>query len=154
MASSAPYRSRTVAAPPETRGGALVVHCSDPRYQVHFQDFLRNGLGLPHYTLLAVPGGVHMLTLTEYLPKFAWTGRKWVRFLGDLVEPQRIVLIGHDDCRWYKSAAFFHLHGGRDEAQHADLQKARAELREQFPEAMVESWFARLDGQEARFDPE
>ncbi len=36
--------------------GVLVIHCSDPRYQIAFQDFLRNKLGLDHYALIAVPG--------------------------------------------------------------------------------------------------
>jgi len=143
-----------VTAASESGGGALVVHCSDPRYQPHFQDFLRNGLGLQQYALLAAPGGVHPLTLTQYLPKFAWTGWKWVNFLGDLIGPARIVLIGHDDCRWYKRAQFLHLHGGKDAAQHGDLQRVKAELQERFPGAAVEAWFATLEGQEARFNPE
>ncbi len=37
--------------------GVLVIHCSDGRFQPHFQDFLRRDLGVEHYTLVAVPGG-------------------------------------------------------------------------------------------------
>jgi hypothetical protein len=151
---SPPYRTQPVSSAAPAAGGAIVVHCSDPRYQPHFQDFIRNGLGVQHYALLAAPGGVHHLTLTEYLPKFSWAGRRWVKFLADLVAPDRIILIGHDDCRWYKETAFLHLHGGSDEAQHADLRRVRAELRERFPRSAVECWFARLEGAEARFDPE
>jgi hypothetical protein len=148
------YRSRPVGAAHEFGTGALVIHCSDPRYVPHFQDFLRNGLGLEHYALVAVPGAVHALTLTEYLPKFAWVGWRWVSFLEKLVQPARVVLIGHHDCRWYSDARFLHHHGGGDAAQHADLRRVRTELQARFPDAAVETWYARLDGLQATFDAE
>jgi hypothetical protein len=154
MATTATYQSRPVGTVHEFGAGALVVHCSDPRYQPHFQDFLRTGLGLDHYALIAVPGGVHFLTLTEYLPKFSWVGWRWVTFLEQLIEPARVVLIGHHDCRWYQDARFHHLHGGRDDAQGGDLRRVKSEMAARFPAATVESWFARLDGQQARFDPQ
>jgi hypothetical protein len=154
VASTSPYRTRPVGAAHEFGAGALVVHCSDPRYLPHFQDFLRNGLGLEHYALVAVPGGVHALTLTEYLPKFAWVGWRWVSFLEKLIEPARVVLIGHDDCRWYRDARFLHHHGGGDDAQHADLGRVRTELQARYPGATVETWYARLDGLQATFAPE
>ena len=47
--------------------GVLVIHCSDPRYQAPFQDFLRGQLKLDRYALLAIPGGPQFLTLAEYL---------------------------------------------------------------------------------------
>jgi hypothetical protein len=148
------YRSRSVDAAPEFGGGALVVHCSDPRYQPHFQDFLRNGLGLEHYALIAVPGGMHALTLTEYLPKYSWAGWRWVNFVAELTQPDRVILIGHHDCRWYQDARFLHLHGGTDDAQHGDLRRVKAEMRARVPQARVDSWFARLDGLAACFEPE
>ncbi len=149
-----PYRTRPVAAAHELGAGALVIHCSDPRYMPHFQDFLRSGLHLEHYALVAVPGGVHALTLTEYLPKFSWVGWKWVSFLEGLIQPARVVMIGHQDCRWYRDARFQHQHAGSDEAQHRDLQRVKAEMQARFPQTAVETWFARLGGREAQFDPE
>jgi len=138
----------------EFGAGALVVHCSDPRYVPHFQDFLRTGLGLEHYALVAVPGGVHALTLGEYLPKFSWVGWRWVSFLEGLIQPARVVMIGHHDCRWYQDARFLPLHGGGDDVQRADLQRVRSEMQLRFPDAAVETWFARLDGLDAHFEPE
>jgi hypothetical protein len=154
MAGITAYRSRAVEPAQEGGVGALVVHCSDARYLPHFQDFLRDGLGLPRYTLIAVPGGVHALTLTEYLPKFSWAGWRWVTFLENLFQPPRVILIGHEDCRWYKDARFHHLHGGADGTQHADLRRVRAEVQARFPRMAVETWFARLEGTEAQFTRE
>lgn len=149
-----PYRSRVAGAAAEPGPPALVVHCSDARYLPHFQDFLGQGLGLERYTLIAVPGGAHALTLAEYLPKFSWAGWRWVAFLENLFQPPRVILIGHDDCRWYKDARFHHLHGGSDDRQHEDLRRVKAEMQARFPRVAVETWFARLEGAEARFDRE
>jgi hypothetical protein len=149
---TASYRTRPVDGPTELAGGVLVVHCSDPRFQPHFQDFLRTGLGLDSYALVAVPGSAHLLTLTEYLPKFSWVGWRWMTFLSGLVQPRRVILLGHDDCRWYRDPRFHHLHGGSDEAQHDDLRRVRAEIAGRFPAASVETWFGRLDGNQAVFE--
>jgi hypothetical protein len=146
------YRTSPGTAAREEGSGALVVHCSDPRYQAHFHDFLRNGLGLDRYALLSVPGGVHALTLTEYLPKFSWVGWRWVEFLGGLIETARVVLIGHDDCRWYQDRRFSHLHGNADASQRADLRRVHSAIVERVPGAVVETWFARLDGDRAVFE--
>jgi hypothetical protein len=128
------------------------VHCSDPRYQPHFQSFLREGLGLDHYALVAVPGGVHFLTLVDFLPKFSWVGRRWVKFVIDLTSPQRIVLLGHDDCRWYLDGRF-HADPARLRArQERDLRAVRADILDRFGPRSVDLYFARLDGDGAVFE--
>jgi hypothetical protein len=132
--------------------GTLVIHCSDPRFQPHFQRFLRDSLGLDHYALLAVPGGAHCLTLTEYLPKFSWTGWRWVKFVFDIAKASRLILIAHDECRWYQDLRFSHLgSGGRDHSVR-DLAVAKSALHDRFPGISVESYFARLDGADVVFE--
>jgi hypothetical protein len=150
------YRSRDLAGLHDLAGGTLAIHCSDPRYQPHFQDFLRTGLGLEHYSVVAVPGGAHTFTLTEHLPQFSWAAWQYVDFMTALTTPARVILIGHQDCRWYQQAQFEHLHGGSDHAQHADLQRVKSEIQRRLPGAAVETWFARLDadGVRATFEPE
>jgi hypothetical protein len=142
-----PQESRVEAAP-------VVVHCSDPRYQPHFQDFLRNGLGLDHYALIAVPGGSQFLTLALYLPKFSWVGWRWMKFVLDLTKPSRVILIAHDDCRWYLDMRFGHDALRVREKMLDDLRKVRAELAERLgPTARIETYFARLEGDSAHFEP-
>jgi hypothetical protein len=140
---------------PQARGsedGILVIHCSDPRYQPHFQEFVRNRLGLVQYGLIAIPGGVQTLTLVEYLPKFAWSGWRWMKFMSNLMRPRRIILIGHDDCRWYIENRF------ADDPAHArtrlieDLRRVRVALVERFDRARVESYYATLKDDRAVFD--
>jgi hypothetical protein len=131
--------------------GVVVVHCSDPRYQPHFQSFLRQGLGIPRYALLAIPGGVQTLTLVEYLPKFAWSGWRWMKFLANLTSPRRIVLITHDDCRWYLDNRFAGTVNAR-ERQVEDLRRVRRAFRERFGDIEVDLYYAALEDGGARFD--
>ncbi len=125
---------------------AVVLHCSDPRYQPHFQDFLRNALQLERYALIAVPGGAQFLTPADNQPQFSWVGWQWVKFVHDVARAERVVLMAHDDCRWYLDVC-----SGLDPAQlrtriAKDLRGVRAGLLERFPQLQVELYFARLDG--------
>jgi hypothetical protein len=129
----------------------LVIHCSDPRYQPHFHEFLEAGLGLAHYALIAVPGGPQCLTLSDYLPKFAWAGWRWVKVMEQVAQPARIILIAHEDCRWYVSMGFATGTTGLRERQIADLRTARTALMERFGTS-VDLYYARLDGEHAVFE--
>ncbi len=141
-------------APLETteRAATVVVHCSDPRYQPHFHDFLRQHLKLDHYALVAVPGGSQFLTLAEYLPKFSWVGWRWFKFLVGITRPERFILIAHDDCLWYKDGRFWSPAGDLRQQQVRDLAGVRAELAERFPAARVELYYARLHDGRAAFE--
>ena len=144
------YRSAAIET--NTEGGVVVVHCSDPRYQPHFQDFLRNGLGLANYALVAVPGGPQLLARLDFLPKFAWSGWCWLKFIVDLTRTQRLILIAHDDCRWYFSLALHQDPARVRERQLADLRSIRAELTERFKIASTELYYARLENDRASFE--
>jgi hypothetical protein len=130
----------------------LVIHCSDPRYQPHFQEFLERGLDSPHYALIAVPGGPQFMTLVEYLPKFSWAGWRWVKFMETIARPSRIILIAHDDCRWYIDMRFAQHRTGLRERQVADLRRVRRELLERFGQAQIEMYYARLEDGRAAFE--
>jgi hypothetical protein len=125
---------------------ALVVYCSAARYQQHFAEFLVDGLNLENYSLIAVPGGIQVLTMLEYLPKFAWAGWRWTKFLIDADHPPRLVLIGHEACRWYKHL-LGHLGLATTESITNDLGRARHTLAERFPKVKVEVYYARTDPQ-------
>ena len=144
------YRTEPVASSLEA--APLVVHCSDPRFQPHFQQFLEKALKLDHYALVAVPGGAQFLTLAEYLPKFSWAGWRWTKFLVDVAKPRRVILIAHDDCRWYQDMRFW-LHGDiTREKQMADLDRVRRDFTARFSGIRIETYYARLDGQQAVFE--
>jgi hypothetical protein len=125
----------------------LAVHCSDHRFQAGLHDFLNRGLNLNgNYDLLVLPGGPQCLTLVEYLPKFAWAGWKWFRFLVEAHSLQRLILIAHQDCGWYKELPL-HLHTSSDprRRQEEDLERVRHRLSADFPELRIELYYAGWD---------
>lgn len=132
--------------------GTFVVHCSSALYQPFFQDFIRNKLGIAHYGLLALPGGVHPLTLTELLPKFSWSGWRQIKFLMDLDAPARVILIGHDDCRWYHRGPIVHADVHEKERQAGDLRKVAKEWQQRFPDTSIQMYYARLERATPIFD--
>lgn len=144
------YRSAEVRSTAE--GAALVVHCSDPRFQPHFQDFCRRALTLDHYGLIAVPGGPQLLTLLTFLPKFSWAGWRWMKFMVDLTRAPRVVLILHDDCRWYMQSLFGGDPQTLRERMIADARRVQRELLERYGERSIEIYYARLEGNRAAFE--
>lgn len=138
------YRTAPVEGKSESTG-VVVIHCADPRYQPHFQDFVRNKLGIPNYALIAVPGGVHFLTPLDQLPEFSATGWRWMKFIVGLTKPRRIILIGHDDCRWYLDSRFVNDASGLRDKVVGDLRRVRDAVRERFPGPTVDLYFARLN---------
>ena len=134
-----------------TEAGVIVVHCSDPRYQWHFHEFLRNGLGIREYGLVAVPGGPQALARLEFMPKFSWSGWRWLKFLIDLTKPERVVLINHDDCRWYWSTLRATDPARVRERQLADLRSIQREFSDRF-NVQIEAYYARLDDGAASFE--
>jgi len=121
---------------------ALVVHCSDHRFRRAFEDFIEKTLGIGDYDRIAVPGGPQFLVALDYLPKFAWVGNRWTKFLVEAHGTKRVVLIAHEDCGWYR-----HVLGSHAEVearQHQDLDHARDQLLQALPGVAVETYLATL----------
>ena len=128
----------------------LVVHCSDYRFRQAFHAFIETALGIKHYDLIAVPGGPQFLVALDYLPKFAWAGNRWTKFLVEAHGLKRVVLIAHQDCGWYK-----HVHGSHaamEARQREDLRHARDQLRQLLPGVSVETYLGGLKEGKASFE--
>lgn len=124
---------------PPVTSSALVVHCSDHRFQRIFREFVEGTLKIGDYDVIAVPGGPQVLAALDYLPKFAWAGSRWAKYLVDAHDLKRIVLLAHDECGWYR-----HVHGTHAEVearQRADLARGRDQLQRAIPGISVETWF-------------
>ena len=83
------------------RMGAAAVYCSDGRFGEQCDDFLHNALGLPRYDRLAVPGGAACLAgyFATYREEDAVLEQ--LKFLIEVHELRRVVLIAHQDCAFY-----------------------------------------------------
>jgi hypothetical protein len=83
---------------------AIVVHCSDPRFQEAFAQFIAEELHLVHgqYIPIVLGGGAGVLARPDQLPKD-------YKFLKDRLQlhhvptVNRLILINHEDCRYYDS---------------------------------------------------
>ena len=85
---------------------AIVIHCSDPRFQKAFHEFVNGELNLPDGTYIpfAISGGVAALSEPLKLPKeFKFIKDRIGLFLGLFNSITRIVLINHEDCRHYEA---------------------------------------------------
>ncbi len=126
---------------------ALVLMCSDHRFQEAFREFLSTHLGLQRWDALATPGGAYMLSFAEVLPKQLKVGTRMVKFMMQFSQPSRIIVINHEGCKRYLEA--FHSQLSKfgfslPDKQRRDLQSVAKDLRDAFPSATVEPYYATL----------
>ena len=92
-----------------------------------------------------------MLARLEFLPKFSWAGWRWLKFLVDLTRPERVILINHEDCRWYFSLSQVNDPERVRSRQLADLRDIQREFSERFG-ARIEAYYARIEDGCAAFE--
>ncbi len=89
------------------RPEAIVIHCSDPRFQAAFERFIHDELHLAHgqYIPIIVGGGGGVLAHPERLPKEFKFIRERIEHYRHGVFPTavRLVIINHEGCRYYGS---------------------------------------------------
>lgn len=112
---------------------AIVVHCSDPRLQFAFRDFILTelGLGVGDFMPLVVSGGAGVLAHPLRLPKEFKFMRDRVEFYRAVMPSlKRIVLIHHQGCRYSRALRkrVVGAGGAADDAGHEDLRVVRAAL--------------------------
>jgi hypothetical protein len=142
---SVAYRSRAVVG--EEPSDALVLMCSDRRFQDGFREFLTEHLGLERWDAIVIPGGGYMLSFAEVLPKQLKLGMRMVRFIMQASAPNRIILINHEGCKRYLEAFQGQLRKfgfSLPDKQRRDLTALARDLRDAFPNASVEAYFAAL----------
>jgi carbonic anhydrase-like protein len=136
----------------ESRIHAAALYCSDGRIGEQVDDFLQQGLALPRYDRVAVPGGP--ACLAGRLLGF-WESRgveDQIRFLMEVHEIERFILIAHQDCAFYRQRLRIDGPQVRRE-QVADLERAARVVLRLGPALQVEGFYATLHGQRMRFDP-
>jgi hypothetical protein len=102
--SKAPTPRRLYSVEADPKPAAIVIHCSDPRFQVAFHQFVETELGLPvgGYIPIVVGGGAGVLGHPEQLPKeFKFLKERIEHYHKIFPTARRIVLINHEGCRYY-----------------------------------------------------
>jgi predicted metallo-beta-lactamase superfamily hydrolase len=131
-----------VLTPPE----AVVIHCSDYRFQAAIRTFL--GTITTHsFDVLVIPGGPHFAAAHYFLPKQHTVGKQHIKFLVEFHQLKRLILIDHADCGFFKHyLSHFHAEPTPNEKQTANLKKACAIIQEWFPTLLVDAYFAEVHG--------
>lgn len=134
------YESRLPYEMTRIRAGAI--YCSDGRIGEHFDDFLQNGLGLPRYDRVALPGGPACLAGHPQAHVAQQGVVDELKFLVEVHGLKRIVLIAHEGCAFY--ATRLELRDRRLElVQQADLVRAAAFVARVTGLAQIDAYFAR-----------
>jgi hypothetical protein len=125
------------------RVGAAAVYCSDGRFGEQMDEFLHEGLVLPRYDRVAIPGGAACLAGRTTSP--FWQKTALDEQLSLLIREhglRQVILIAHDGCAFYKDLAL--ASAGTVERQQArDLFTATACIRFWNPGIEIECYFAR-----------
>ncbi len=74
-----------------------------------------------------------------------------MKFLVNLTQPSRVILIAHDDCRWYIDNRFADASKAR-ERQVDDLRRAQKDITERFGAIPIEVFYATLVDGAAHFE--
>jgi hypothetical protein len=92
---------------PLLKGGpdALVIHCSSPKFQEAFHDFLRDELGVKVPAVISIPGSAGAFGVRAFLPKHWYALRNQIEILTRGYQFSRIIVINHEDCKGYQSFA-------------------------------------------------
>jgi hypothetical protein len=121
---------------------AAAVYCSDGRVGEHFDDFLQNGLKLPRYDRVALPGGPGCLAGHTEARLEEEGVIDELKFLVDAHGLTRVVLIQHEACAFY--AHRLKVDAERMATlQRADLVRAAFQIRRVSSEVEIQAYFAR-----------
>ena len=141
--SKAPYEPQRI--------HAAAIYCSDGRMGEHFDDFLQNGLRLPRYDRLALPGGPAALAEHPQTRLEHAAVADELNFLVEVHGLDRVVLIQHQNCAFYTGR--LGLSGfSVEQQQRADLKAARDFVREVTKVGRIETYFARQLDAHVRFE--
>ncbi len=125
----------------EARIHAAAIYCSDGRVGEHFDDFLMNGLNLPRYDRLALPGGPASLAGYGDSTIESQAVMDELAFLVEAHGLNRVILIQHEGC------AFYRMRLGLDGddlrlVQDDDLSRAARVIHEHTGLDNIEGYFA------------
>ncbi len=131
---------------------AAALYCSDGRVGLQFDDFLRNGLALPRYDRLCLPGGPACLAGHPQAHLEQQGVVDELQFLVEVHELERVVLIAHQGCAFY-TARLGLEEPTLEQTQRNDLAEAASFVRKVTGLDRVDTYFARHTNDGMQFEP-
>jgi hypothetical protein len=127
------------------RIGAMAVYCSDGRWGEAFDEFCHKRLLIPRYDRWAVPGGPAWLAPSLMNEELCRATQTQFEFLVRVHELERIVLITHFGCAFYRELLQQPAESCLPE-QMNDLRTVANTLREWHPNMQIEAYLAMQKG--------
>ena len=121
---------------------AAALYCSDGRVGDHFDDFMQNGLNLPRYDRIALPGGPACLAGYAQARLEEQGVIDELLFLIQAHALDRVVLIQHQGCAFYDGRLKVRQQS-MEQLQQADLARATYLIRHVTSLENIEGYFAR-----------
>ena len=85
----------------QARIRAASIYCSDGRFGQQMDEFLHQGMGLPRYDRLAVPGGPACLSGALSVFWESHSAERQLDFLCHVHKLERLIMIAHEGCAFY-----------------------------------------------------
>lgn len=130
----------------------LAIYCSDGRFGHQCEHFIEQHLGAPRYDRFVVPGGAAWIVLDWFTFKEFDVSRESLTLLVELHHLQRILVIAHEDCGFYRQ----HNPSLKPDEiclkEHDDLRTAREVLLKWFPGVEVDLYYAGIKGTSVTFE--
>src|SRR6185369_346788 len=131
---------------------AASIYCSDGRVGEQIDEFLHQGLGLPRYDRLAVPGGPACLSGALSVFWESHSAERQLDFLCHVHKLEKLVMIAHEGCAFYldwlkvKPEEFA-------ARQLEDVKRAATRVRQAQPTLKVDAYLARRRDTQVWFEP-
>lgn len=130
---------------------AAAMYCADGRVGDHFDDFMQQGLNLPRYDRVALPGGPACLAGYTEARLEEQGVLDELQFLVSAHKLTRIVLIQHQGCAFYTSRLKVREQSV-EQLQKADLVRAAYTIRHNVKLDQIEGYFLRHEGNDFIFE--
>ena len=108
---------------------AIIVTCIDFRFQEYINNWIAKSFQPKTFDRVAFAGGVKSLDIIM----------DQIETVYNLHHIKKVVLINHEDCGAYGEA-------GTPEKHAEDLKNAASQIKQRYPDLVIETYFLRLDG--------
>ena len=123
---------------------AVIIHCSDPRFQDAFRKFIeeQKKMKVGEYTPIIIPGGPGNLGRPKTHPIDFESLLKQVEFFLNENKTNTVILINHQDCKYYQEINKGYKHVLLEEK---DMKKVYNILKKNLPKKVkIDMYYAYL----------
>lgn len=130
---------------------AAAMYCADGRVGEHFDDFMQNGLKLPRYDRIALPGGPACLAGYSQARLEEQGVIDELNFLIEAHKLSKVVLIQHENCAFYANRLTVRPESMK-QLQIADLTRAAYSIRHHTKLEKIEGYYLHLTPEGVSFE--